>query len=226
MNELSDEEQENIPESDWIINPDGTTTRKKERKLTVQISRDAEVDSLHEDLTKAREQAAEGDQEAIEAARAEIALEAFDKSKEMALKIASPTLRSKIEDAKTPQELEYVLGGGRPAPAGKAQMVKNDGQDSDTLEYIYGVCKWPEKYEKSEVERCQKMRKTLIKNLVEGEPLKQMRQMNRTVFGDNSFMMCPVCEREKVWSTIDLRHGSGTCSICGYQATSEERSHS
>lgn len=205
-----------------ILDEEGNPIPKKQRAIKVEISRDAEVDSLQEDLHSARERAAEGDKEALEAQKAQLLLDRFDSERELSAK-AFPMLKDRILAAKNPMELEDIIAGvTHQAPAGKAQMSVDQQGGGVSVDEIYTILKYPSRHTKEEVENAEKMRKEMIKNLLSSPSLAQMRQSGRTVYTDGALAYCPICERDHKLVTVDLRKG-GVCPSCGWQANEEER---
>lgn len=208
--------------SEWTLNDEGQAQKKEQsgRKLKIEVSRDAEVDSLHEELAKVKNQLNEGDQERIEAEKDIMALELFDTTKNYEAQLR-PSLRSQILEAKTPSELERIIGSFK--PSGKAQMEKSESPTASMgLDELYTILKFPQNYDKEIVKDAQIKRTTLIENLLKSPSLETMRREGRTVYADNSFMLCPKCERNAILSTIDIKKNP-RCKNCGYLATEDER---
>ena len=224
--------------SDYEIDDEGNPV-KKEKKIKVEISRDAEIDSLQRDLADAERRANEGDKERIEAEKTQLVLELFEREKELQSQVY-PNLKSQIESCHTPQELEDVLAGyGKPrAPAGKASMgegsvyeLRKQMQDNENmtqtelLDSIYEKLNNPKKYSKDEIEFAHKQRRILLENMIKGGVLAEYRRQNRTVFKNKMITYCPNCEKNGILTTVDLNEVS-ECPKCGqkfYDRNSDRR---
>ena len=208
-------------DGEWAINDEGKVVKKEQsgRKVRIEVSRDAEVDSLHEELAKVRNQLAEGDQERIEAEKGIMALEMFQKTKEYEARLR-PTMKDSIMKCNSPSELEHLVQSIH--PSGKAQMEKLDTSSDQSLDEIYSILRFPQDYSKETVKDAQQKREALMTNLLSSPSLETMRREGKTVYASNSLMFCPKCERNHFLSTIDIKKGE-KCSRCGYTPTEDER---
>ena len=196
------------------------------RILKVEVSRDSEVDSLHEDLYDVK-----GELEQKTAEIANAALQMFENDK-IAYSKGFPAWKSKIEACTNAQELSDLtdkISNNRPTVSGKAvidrtfQGEKEFANDKEMLDSIYTVLNHKKDYKKEEVEQAEKMRRQLLKSMIDGQSLKTMKKNGRSVYAHTNLMNCPVCEREDHKTvTIDLEKDS-ECSICHYKPKQDER---
>jgi len=215
--------------SDWEIGEDGNPVRKREKKIKIEVSRDAEIDSLQEELAKTKIERAEGDKEAIDSAKTQVILDLFEREKELQSQI-HPDLKDQILNAKTPQEMESVISGYR--PSGKASIgegstyqIMQDIQNANKfdnpqqlLDSIYTVLNNVSgKYSQQEKQFALEQRNRLWKSLLEGNQLKEMKRRNQTVYAKTMLTYCPSCQRKEnggILVTMDLNK-TDTCPRCG-----------
>jgi len=181
------------------------------KKIKIEVSRDSEVDSLHEDLHDTKDEL-----EAKEAELANVALLQFERDKQTYTK-SFPNWKSQIQGCTTPQELEDVtdkIVNSRPTISGKAimdspQNNQEFASNKEMLDSIYTVLNHKGRYKKEEVEQAEKMRRQLLKSMLDGQSLKTMKREGKSVYGHTNLMNCPVCEREDhITTTIDLEKES------------------
>jgi hypothetical protein len=213
-------------DSEWDIDDQGQPIRKR-KGLKVEISRDAEVDSLQAELADANRRAEEGDKERVEAEVGMAVLELFEREKTLQKQL-HPNQRSQIENCHTPEQLENLVAGYTPpAPVGKSssgegsvyelQKMMQDSENmtqTELLDSIYQKLNNPSKYSKEDVEMAQRQRRQLWENLVKGGQLAEFRRQKHTVYKNKMVTYCSNCEKHGVLTTLDLAEGD-TCPKCG-----------
>jgi glutamate synthase domain-containing protein 3 len=212
-------------EKEWIIDEDGEAKKKElpSRKIKIEVGRDHEVDSLHEELSQVKQLAYEGDNERAKA-QAEInALEKFEIQKEYEAKI-QPRLSEQILKTQSPQELEALIWHNQPVISGKASMEQlQKPNDNQSLDEIYTILNFPKDYSKEQIKDAEAKRRTLIKTLFSSPSIETMRREGKTVYAKNTLMYCPICQRnDHVLSTINVDKNE-KCSRCGYTPNEDEQ---
>ena len=194
------------------------------RILKVEVGRSPEIDSLHEDLYDVK-----GELEQKTAEIANAALQMFENDK-IAYSKGFPAWKSKIEACTNPQELSDLtdkISNNRPTVSGKAQIDSPQGNQEfanhkEMLDSIYTVLNHKNRYKKEEVEQAEKMRRQLMKSMMDGQSLKTMKRDGKSIYAHTNLLMCPTCEREShITTTIDLEKES-ECPKCGYKVKQDE----
>ena len=194
------------------------------KKIKIEVSRDSEVESIYEDLHDTKDEL-----EAKEAELANVALLQFERDKATYTK-SFPNWKSQIQGCTTPQELEDVtdkIVNSRPTVSGKAQIDSPQGNQEfashkEMLDSIYTILSHKKDYKKEEVEQAEKMRRQLLKSMIDGQSLKTMKKNGRSVYAHTNMLMCPQCELEShITTTIDLEKES-ECPKCGYKVKQDE----
>jgi len=194
------------------------------KKIKIEVSRDSEVDSLHEDLYDVK-----GELEQKTAEIANAALQMFENDK-IAYSKGFPAWKSKIEACTNPQELADLtdkISNNRPTISGKAQIDRTQGNQEfashrELLDNVYSILNHKNRYKKEEVEEAERMRRQLLKSMLDGQSLKTMKKNGKTIYAHTNLLMCPTCEREShITTTIDLEKES-ECPKCGYKVKQDE----
>ena len=194
------------------------------KKIKIEVSRDSEVDSLHEDLYDVK-----GELEQKTAEIANAALQMFENDK-IAYSKGFPAWKSKIEACTNAQELSDLtdkISNSRPTVSGKAQIDSPQGNQEfashkEMLDSIYTVLGHKSRFTKEQIEDAEKMRRQLLKSMMDGQSLKTMKRDGKSVYAHTNLLMCPTCEREShITTTIDLEKES-ECPKCGYKVKQDE----
>ena len=162
------------------------------KKIKIEVSRNEEIDSLHSDLHDV-----EDEKEEKEAMLANAALQMLENDK-LAYSKGFPAWKSKIEACTNPQELADLtdkISNNRPTVSGKAvidrtfQGEKEFANDKEMLDSIYTVLNHKKDYKKEEVEQAEKMRRQLLKSMIDGQSLKTMKKNGRSVYAHTNLII-------------------------------------
>ena len=196
------------------------------KKIKIEVSRNEEIDSLHSDLHDV-----EDEKEEKEVMLANAALQMFENERNAYIRTLPSGWKSQLEACTTPEKLSDLVDKitRKPTVSGKAvidrtfQGEKEFANDKEMLDSIYTVLNHKKDYKKEEVEQAERMRRQLLKSMLDGQSLKTMKRDGKSVYAHTNLMNCPVCEREDHKTvTIDLEKDS-ECSICHYKPKQDER---
>jgi rubrerythrin len=196
----------------------------EEKKVThrVEISRQPEIDSLHEDLAKAK-----AEQEELKSKLELAALNEVERQK-TELKEKYPQAKSLIDsctDGSMLQDLESNLkdsyGTGKHAPYGKASIIPPKGSDeyssqTEMVDKLYDTAYFSsQKYTPEEVSEAKAKIEQLIRSMIGGQGWKEMRERNSTnAIEKHKLSACPKCH----FTLVD----TDTCPNCHYNPKTKQ----
>jgi len=203
----------------------------EEKKVThrVEISRQPEIDSLHEDLAKAK-----AIQDELKSKLELASLAEFERQK-TELKEKFPQGKSLIDsctDGKMLQDLESNLkdsyGTGKHIPSGKAWnpswgshgktgiAEEEFSSQAQMVDSLYDRAYFsPRKYTPEEVEDAKQKIDQLLKSMIGGSAWKEMRERGTSPIEKHKLSACPKCH----YTLVD----TSKCSNCGYDATEKQK---
>ena len=195
-----------------------------EKKVThrVEISRQPEIDSLHEDLAKAKAEKEELN------AKLELAALAEVERQKTELKAKYPQAKSLIDsctDGNMLSDLESNLkdsyGTGKHAPYGKSSIIPPKGEESfnsqaEMVDSLYDRAYFSsQKYSKEEVDEAKQKIEQLLRSMIGGSAWKEMRERGTSPIEQHKLSACPKCH----FTLVD----TSKCSNCGYDATEKQK---
>ena len=196
----------------------------EEKKVThrVEISRQPEIDSLHEDLAKAK-----ATQEELKT-KLELAALAEVERQKTELKEKYPQAKSLIDSCVTgnmlndlESNLKDSYGTGKHIPYGKSSIIPPKGAEeyenqAQMVDKLYDMAYYnPRKYTPEEVEDAKQKIDTLLRSMIGGSAWKEMRERGTSPIEKHKLSACPKCH----YTLVD----TSKCLNCGYDATEKQK---
>jgi len=195
----------------------------KEKKVVhrVEISRQPEIDALHEEI--AEKDAKLKEKEAILEASA---LKEFERQKEE-LKPKYPQAKSLIDSCTNGNMLSDLMsnlkdsyGTGKHIPYGKSSIIPPKGEDeyssqTEMVDKLYDMAYFnSRKYTPEEVSDAKQKIDQLLKSMIGGSAWKEMRERGTSPIEKHKLSACPKCH----YTLVD----TNKCPNCGYDATEKQ----
>lgn len=188
----------------------------------VEIGRQPEIDSLHEDLAKAK-----AEQEELKSKLELAALNEVERQK-TELKEKYPQAKSLIDsctDARMLEDLTSNLkdsyGSGKHIPYGKAPIIPPKGEEeyssqAQMVDSLYDRAYFSsQKYTPEEVSDAKEKIEQLLRSMVGGQAWKQLRERGTNPIEKHKLSACPKCHYTLVDTNI--------CPNCHYDATEKQK---